>query len=99
AAVRRGGGCWPPAPRCARVACNRGDGSRRNIRLRRDVVIRCRAAPTIINEPMRRTLILVMLVALALGAIPANAGPNREPNGPDGPTELRLFCAAFGQWL
>src|SRR4029453_15488847 len=48
---------------------------------------------------MRRTLILVMLDALALGAIPANAGPNREPKGPDGPTEFRLFGAGFGHGL
>src|SRR4029450_5367381 len=48
---------------------------------------------------MRRTLILVMLVALALAAIPANAGPNREPSGPDGPAEFRLFGAGFGHGL
>jgi stage II sporulation protein D len=58
-----------------------------------------RNRPTILIKPMRRTLILVMLVALALGAIPANAGPNREPNGPDGPTEFRLFGAGFGHGL
>ena len=45
------------------------------------------------------TLILVLLVALAFAAIPANAGPDREPNGPDGPTEFRLFGAGFGHGL
>jgi hypothetical protein len=48
---------------------------------------------------MRRTLILILLVALAFAAIPANAGPDRQPNGPDGPTEFRLFGAGFGHGL
>ena len=49
---------------------------------------------------MRRTLTLALLVALlvpgAFGAIPANAGPNREPNGP---SEFRMFGAGFGHGL
>jgi SpoIID/LytB domain protein len=48
---------------------------------------------------MRRAPILVLLVVLALAAIPANAGPNREPSGPDGPKEFRLFGAGFGHGL
>ena len=34
---------------------------------------------------MRRALILVSLAALAFGALPASAGPNREPGRPFGP--------------
>jgi stage II sporulation protein D len=45
---------------------------------------------------MRRALILVLLAAPALGAIPANAGPNREPSGP---AQFRMFGAGFGHGL
>ena len=57
-----------------------------------------RNRPTIRTEPLRhaKTLILVLLAALALGAIPANAGPNREPNGP---AQFRMFGAGFGHGL
>jgi len=45
---------------------------------------------------MRRALILVSLLALAFGVLPASAGTNREPNEPAGPAEFRMFGAGFG---
>ena len=45
---------------------------------------------------MRRALILVLLAAPAFGAIPADAGPNREPSGP---AQFRMFGAGFGHGL
>ena len=48
---------------------------------------------------MRRALILVSLAALAFGALPASAGPNRESDGPTGPAQFRMFGAGFGHGL
>ena len=48
---------------------------------------------------MRKILILTLLVAMALAATPASAGPEREPSGPKGPKEFRLFGAGFGHGL
>ena len=48
---------------------------------------------------MRRALILVSLLGLAFGVLPASAGTNREPNGPAGPAEFRMFGAGFGHGL
>ncbi|MGA9160083.1 MAG: hypothetical protein WB297_04360, partial [Actinomycetota bacterium] len=45
---------------------------------------------------MRRILISVSVVALAAAALPAQAGPNREPSGP---AEFRMFGAGFGHGL
>ncbi len=48
---------------------------------------------------MRRALILVSLAALAFGALPASAGPSREPGEPAGPAQFRMFGAGFGHGL
>ena len=48
---------------------------------------------------MRRALILVSLAALAFGALPASAGPSREPDEPAGPAQFRMFGAGFGHGL
>ena len=45
---------------------------------------------------MRRILISASVVALAVVALPAQAGPNREPSGP---AEFRMFGAGFGHGL
>ena len=48
---------------------------------------------------MRRAFILVSLAALAFGALPASAGPSREPGEPAGPAQFRMFGAGFGHGL
>ena len=48
---------------------------------------------------MRRALILVSLAALAFGALPASAGPNREQGERAGPAQFRMFGAGFGHGL
>jgi stage II sporulation protein D len=48
---------------------------------------------------MRRALILVCLVAVAFGSIPALAGPDRETAEPAGPSQFRMFGAGWGHGL
>ena len=45
---------------------------------------------------MRRTLLLILSIAVVLGAVPAGAGPNRESRGP---REFRMFGGGFGHGL
>jgi len=45
---------------------------------------------------MRKILPLILLIVVATGAIPAGAGPNREPRGP---AEFRMFGGGFGHGL
>ena len=45
---------------------------------------------------MRRSLLLILSLVVALGAVPAGAGPNREARGPD---EFRMFGGGFGHGI
>ena len=45
---------------------------------------------------MRRALLLIVLVLVLVGAIPAGAGPNRSSRGP---SEFRMFGGGFGHGL
>ena len=53
------------------------------------------ALPKVVeSSSMRRTLLLIVMVVVALGAVPAGAGPNREARGP---RQFRMFGGGFGQ--
>jgi SpoIID/LytB domain protein len=45
---------------------------------------------------MRKILLLILVIVVSFGAVPAGAGPNPEPRGPD---EFRMFGGGFGHGL
>src|SRR5262245_18871212 len=48
------------------------------------------------SSSMRRILLLILMVVVALGAVPAGAGPNDEARGPH---RFRMFGGGFGHGL
>ena len=45
---------------------------------------------------MRKILLLILSIVIATGAVPAGAGPEREPRGP---SQFRMFGGGFGHGL